>query len=152
MKWTQLQLSNEGDARAQTARHLRAEIGERDDAIRHLTAQLHEAQAAGARLRRLSRSRHGSTSSSSGGGTASVGCQTEWRPASSARSRPGSGGLSRLDEAGTVCPVGRGRRPSAAVSLPPIELNQSVGVTGGRALIRQQLRLAVDRAAPADSF
>ena len=151
VKWTQLQLSNEGDARAQTARHLRAEIGERDDAIRHLTAQLHEAQAAGARLRRLSRPRHGSTGS--GSGTASVGCQTELRPASSL-SRPGSS-LSRLAESDTaalVRPVGRGRRPSAAVSLPPIELNQSVGVTGGRALIRQQLRLTVDRGAPADSF
>ncbi|KAF0311895.1 hypothetical protein FJT64_017293 [Amphibalanus amphitrite] len=124
VKWTQLQLNNEGDARAQTARHLRAEISERDDAIRHLTAQLHEARATGARLRRLSRPRNASSSS--------------FR-------------LSE-EEAALVRPVGRGRRPSAAVSLPPIELNQSVGVAGGRALIRQQLRLAVDRGAAADSF
>ena len=154
MKWTQLQLANEGDARAQTARHLRAEIGERDDAIRHLTAQLHQSEAAAARLRRPSRPRHPSTP----GQTASVGCQTELPPLS-ASPRPGSSrppsSLSRLGQmetAALVRPAGRGRRPSAAVSLPPIELNQSVGVTGGRALIRQQLRLAVDRGTSADSF
>ncbi|KAF0308224.1 Coiled-coil domain-containing protein 92 [Amphibalanus amphitrite] len=153
VKWTQLQLNNEGDARAQTARHLRAEISERDDAIRHLTAQLHEARATGARLRRLSRPRNASSSSLCVG-TASVACQTDAPPAvAGTDSRPGTG-LSRLseEEAALVRPVGRGRRPSAAVSLPPIELNQSVGVAGGRALIRQQLRLAVDRGAAADSF
>ena len=145
MKWTQLQLANEGDARAQTARHLRAEIGERDDAIRHLTAQLHESETAAARLRRLCRPRN----PSSPGQTATVGSQTDLVSGSS---RPASS-LSRVTEtAALVRPVGRGRRPSAAVSLPPIELNQSVGVTGGRALIRQQLRLAVDRGTSADSF
>ena len=155
VKWTQLQLSNEGDARAQTARHLRAEISERDDAIRHLTAQLHEARAAGARLRRLSRPLTTSSPAPAAAAvTASVACQTDRRLPSVGGSRPGSA-LSRLSEeeaAALVRTTGAGRRPSAAVSLPPIELNQSVGVAGGRALIRQQLRLAVDRGAAADSF